>query len=76
MAAIRLHTGKLKIVTPEFGLAMWRIKQGEIAGSKAQQKFAEKVRKVYLNPDVAPESYVMQLASGSQVVQPRLPYAD
>lgn len=87
MAFVRLKNGKGIVVSAEQGVAMWRILANEIKGRKKQRAFVARIRKIYLNRDNAPQSYLDAYPfdprdAGKQPkprqleLQARLPYAD
>ena len=60
MALIVTHDNKRHAVSPEKGLAIYQVLNGEIEGTPEQEKFCEQVKSVYLNWRNAPKSYVQR----------------
>lgn len=73
MALITLKNDHARIVTPEQGIAIWRIMRGELKGTKKQMDFIRNVRKVYLNKATAPREYLEEIKA---IPVTRLPYKD
>lgn len=48
---------RLVAISPEKAAIMWRVKEGEIKGTKEQRQFVARIRRFFLNRDNAPESY-------------------
>lgn len=80
MAFIRLKNNKCKVVPAETGIAIWRVMNGEIKGTKAQQQFIKQIHKVYLNKENAPKSYLekhyVKPTKVESISQIALPYKD
>lgn len=62
MAIILLNNNKMITVTPEQGLTIWQILNGQITGNEKQMKYCENVKDVYLNiySSKTPELYKKQ----------------
>lgn len=58
MAFIRLTNKKCVIVPSEKAIAIWRVLNGEVEGTKAQKQFCDQVHSIYLNRHNAPDSYL------------------
>jgi hypothetical protein len=57
MAFLTLVNKKHVILPPEKAIAIWRVKVGEIKGTREQRAFVKKVDKIYLSHHNAPKSY-------------------
>lgn len=68
MAIVRFTDGTSEAVSPEVGAEIWRILTGEIEGDDEQQRYCERVSKIYLNWRRAdcPQSY---LAANQQLIE-------
>ena len=77
MAFIVLKNNHGKSVTATAAVALWRVMNGEIEGTPAQLKFIQTVKKIYLNKESAPKSYLeVQREQNREVIQYALPYKD
>jgi hypothetical protein len=80
MAFILLKNHQTKFVSAEQGATIWRVKNGEIKGTKAQQAFVKNISKIYLNRQNAPKSYIAANPTTQKKkainYQPALPYKD
>lgn len=60
MALVVFTDGRNIKVTKEQGHNIWYILNGEIEAQPEQEKFIEKIEKIYLNYANAPDSYIKQ----------------
>jgi hypothetical protein len=57
MAIIILKTNKAIPMQPDKALAIWNVFNGNEKGTKAQQEYVEKIKRIYLNMANAPDDY-------------------
>lgn len=61
LAVIVYTDNKIRFTTPEKGVKLWRAKQGKMYLNKSQRAYIKRVKRVFLNPDIAPADYVAEV---------------
>lgn len=59
MALVKFFDGRGVELSAEKGLAIWQVLNGQLEPTHEQEKFCEKVLKIYLNWRNAPDDYVL-----------------
>lgn len=58
MAYIHFTDNTIKYVSPATGASIWRVLNGETQPTEAQRHYMRRIRRIYLNPQQAPQSYL------------------
>lgn len=63
MAIVKLNNNQTVTLSREKAEDIWAVLNGDIEGTKEQQEFCSKIKKIYLNRHHAPQSYLDKYAT-------------